>query len=122
MWTERVLPLFVALAAYGVFFKFIGTWEEKLKRWISPERARKMTLAFGRIMIALVHLGSVGIGIVCSTGLLVVILFDGAPLGMVLASVLVGCAAFFVHDVTACLASADQEYEQLLRLGMIFES
>ena len=51
-------------------------------------------------------------GIVCSTGLVVVILFIGTPLTKVLLLVLIGCAAFATQSVIDRLTAADEEYEE----------
>lgn len=115
-WMERVLPLLVTLSGYAVYFKLVGLWEEKLEWWISPERARDITLMVGRIVLGLVNLAAMLIGIGCSTGLVLLILVEGVPLGMVLVAVPVGCATFAIHSIIDRLSKADDEYEEWGRI------
>ena len=71
-WMERVLPLLVTLSAYAVYFKVTRLWEEKLQWWLSPQRAHDTTLVIGRIVLRLVNFAAMLVGIVCSTGLVLV--------------------------------------------------
>ena len=111
-WTERVLPILVTLSTYAVYFRFAGLWEQKVEWWIGPENARDVTLWVGRIVLGLIHFAAMLTGIVCSTGLVLVILFLGTQLTAVLVAVPVGCAAFAIQSVTGRLMKADEEYEE----------
>jgi len=116
-WLERLLPLLLTLFAYAAYFKFSGLWVDKLEWWIDPEHARNITLWVGRIVLVLVHVAAMLIGIVCSTGLVFVILFLGTQLATVLVAVPVGCAAFAIQSVMDRLSRADDEYEEWATLS-----
>ncbi len=115
-WIERALQLLFLLSAYAVYFKLQGLWEKKLEWWITPRRARDITLWIGRLVLGLVHFASILIGIGCSTVLALLILFVGVPLVEVVVAVPVGCGAFAMQSVIHRLSKADEEYEESARI------
>lgn len=112
-WMERVVPLLVTLFSYAAYFKLAGRLEAELERWINPQRALYTVLWFGWIAISVVRLAAMLTGIVCSTGLVLVILFAGMPLLGALLCVVLGCSAFALQCAIDRVSEAlDQHQEQ----------
>lgn len=110
-WTERVLSLVIVLSVYAAFFSLFGRWERLVATHISLDRARELTLTFGRIVISVVHFAAVIFGIGCSTVLVIVILTIGYPPLHAFVGALLGSVAFAAQSVTSRIMESESSPE-----------